>query len=193
MKAKVLAVVAALMMVGSFTAKAQIDVYAGYSHLKYGDVSAPGFAIGADYGLNLLSSAPLKLYAGLRFGYNGQSKTEAGVTGKINYLSLDVPVSVAYQIPVGLDLYLIPYAGINGLFYVGGQTTLLGVSVSQFDKDAQGDNAYKRFQFGAQVGLKMLYEHFMLGIEYRPYFTVLNPNSPNDKPNYFALNVGWVF
>ena len=192
MKTKVLALVASLLLAGSLTANAQLSVYGGYSHMIAGDLSAPGFAVGADYGIPL---GPVKLFAGARFGLNAKNKVnELNVKESIQFLSLDIPVSVGYPINAGLGLSLVPYLGIDALYYVSGKGTIGNITGNLFSKDDFGDYALKPFHFGAQVGLKMLYEHFMLGIEYRPYFTVLNPSEEKgNRPQYFALNVGWAF
>ena len=190
MKAKVLAIVAALFLAGSLTANAQPTVYAGYSHLMYGDYSLPGFAVGGDYAFNLVSNVPLKLMAGARFNFNAKKDKYLNqeVTG--TYMALDIPVTVGYEFPLGLGLSLMPYMGLDALYFVSAKAKGAGVTLDLLSKDEWGDGAMKPFQVGASLGLRMLYEHFMLGVEYRPYFTDI----ANDyKPSFFAFNVGWAF
>lgn len=191
MKAKVLAIVAALFLAGSLTVNAQPTVYAGYSHLMYGDVSAPGFAVGGDYAFNLLSNVPLKLMAGARFNFNTATEKVVGQEVKGTYMALDIPVTAGYEFPLGLGLSLMPYMGLDALYFVSAKASGVGLTTNLLSKDEWGDGAMKPFQVGASLGLRMLYEHFMLGVEYRPYFTDINAD--NKKPSFFAFNVGWAF
>ena len=91
---------------------------------------------------------------------------------KLNFLSAVIPVNIGYKFDVqGSVLSFSPYAGLAAGINIVANGSYDGESESLFDNDGES-GSWKRFQLGAQVGIKITVNNkFVLGYEFRPFIT----------------------
>lgn len=188
-----------------------------------------GLKVGYTRGISLTKSFPLFLEVGANLQYNQNSKsmTEAVFNGydsddypswaKVHsrFLSVGVPVSVAYKLSFTNGFYLEPYAGVGFKLNLMGKETIKitdsdyedyvdsdDLKINYFEGDdlrlgSHNDDALNRFQFGGQVGLHLGYKVFDINIG-SDFFTPLYKYSNSDenvriKNNCFHVGIGFNF
>lgn len=86
---------------------------------------------------------------------------------KFSMFSIKIPVNVMYSFDVSDAVSIIPYAGLYGRVNVLAQTKVGDEKANHFSKDDMGDDTWKRFQLGANLGCKARFaKKFAVGIGY---------------------------
>ncbi len=113
-------------------------------------------------------------------------------------LSLSIPINLVYGIRVNDALTIKPFTGFYlraNLFgkdkwsetyedeTVEGEYELFNDSKDENDEKAMGDNAFKRVQFGWQIGATMDIRKFNIGIGYALDFNKLAPQFEDEDDN----------
>lgn len=139
-----------------------------------------GFSLDYNHGFSLSSSMPMFVEAGARliFGFNSDKEADDYDEYKQNtsWMSIAVPVNYSYKFRVADDFVIKPYTGINFKFNLLGKQKYTVTELSTgdedketydlFDKKDMGDEPFKRFQMGWQIGVDFQYKPFVLGVEY---------------------------
>lgn len=142
-----------------------------------------GFKLGYLKGINIKNDHPLFLEVGAELSLNTKEKCIGLEYDKHNddlrstAVAIDIPISIAYKLGFSNGAYIEPYAGIRGRINVLGTTTYTGSESLDDDKlnwydndsDEMGDEAYRRFQFGGQIGVNVGYKTVNLNIGYEMY------------------------
>lgn len=142
------------------------------------DMALKGFTFGYTRGLSVSSTLPVFVEVGAQMNYATKNESESGVTDRTNLLALSVPVSLTYKLGFSNGMYIAPYAGIHfdlGLLCnekmkakSGGQS--YSESINFYSSDDMGDETFKRFQMGYQVGGNLGYKQINFGIGYKGSF-----------------------
>lgn len=139
-----------------------------------------GFSLDYNHGFSLSSSMPMFVEAGARliFGFNSDKEADDYDEYKQNtsWMSIAVPVNYSYKFRVADDFVIKPYTGLNFKFNLLGKQKYTVTELSTgdedketydlFDKKDMGDEPFKRFQMGWQIGVDFQYKPFVLGVEY---------------------------
>lgn len=175
-------------------------VYAGYSHIfveNLYDIDMNGFTLGYAHGFNLTKSLPLFLEAGANFqasyggfvfdGYYG----DGSLVSDLDYslYSLNIPVHVAYKFSFLDNLIgVTPFIGLNFRVHLSGKVKDTrsnhweseSKSYDLFDEDEMkafdDQKAFNRFQMGLNVGVKLNYKKYVLGLCYTTDFMPIVKN-----------------
>lgn len=171
-------------------------LHAGYSRISSSSVDTDydaldGFFVGFSK-YNRLSSGNFFWGYDFELGYNVQKSTvqvEAfGNTYKVDNnasaLSAKLSVDMSYKFDASEKVSILPYAGATFRPFITGESDTNGVVFSWF-KNRNG----KRFQAGAEAGVKVFVKRIVLGAEYQYYFTKLN----KDNLTTLSLSAGWLF
>lgn len=150
-------------------------IFVSYAPMSFsGDIgkhmdTATGFALGWQGGWSVSKIIPLYVEGGLNLRYCFYSKNEE----TDNYLSLNLPVNIAYKFSIpGVDgLSLVPYLGLHLTGSILGTATVDDETYNFFSEDDMGDNTANRFQFGWQIGVGVNYKSLYLGVGYSAEFT----------------------
>lgn len=216
MKALHMMLAAAAIFAGTMTASAQFmggssrttsgadgysAIWAGYAPttFKYSDdgssVSEEGyntFSIGWTKATPLQSSllGEYGVFADLTY----KKEKDHGVTTTETLLGVKVPVNVLYALPLGEGITLYPYAGLNGKLYLLGSAKAKyedeSVSTNFFSKDDMGDEVYKRFTIGYQIGLRAGFGNYFASIGYTDDITKIADYTTINK---IEIGVGMLF
>lgn len=159
--------------------------------------SFTGLSMGWNKAVSLTPSNPLFLEFGIGLQYSFKKLDKyMGWDVDINYsmFSLKAPVQVdyAYNIP-NSTIALIPNAGLDFRFNVGGKMKSDDVSINLFDKDDMGgsDNTWNRFQVGWHIGLNASFnKKLLLGLSYGSDFSEI---ATKTKISTTSLTVGFFF
>ena len=158
-----------------------------------------GFTAKYVHGFGLSKTIPLYLEAGLKLNMDFWSNTETnsgwGVTetDKFNMLYVGIPVNVAYRLSFNNNISLQPYTGINFRVNIYGQHTTefsyKGEKESKSESESLvfGDDGWKRFQMGWQIGLGLNLKKFYLGFEYGLDFMKI---APETKTSHVEVSLG---
>lgn len=196
MKTLRIAAIAAAVLMFSVSASAQRDRY-GYPHnhshfgerysmnnvhVSYNPLTAKlitkgaksvtnmsGIAIGWAQLTPLASELPLLI----EYGADAQYSFLMKKNDSRNMFSLNVPVSVVYQLGVpGSSVALMPYAGLDfGYNLFGSQ------KVAPFDRVGYfSDLDFTRFMVGGHVGVKLMLGQFFVSVAYQGDFNELAEN-----------------
>lgn len=158
--------------------------YSGYSDSEsYNTVT-----LGYNYDINIMPDYDLYLEVGGAAQWYFKSKDDVTT----NMISLKVPVSVMYSIPVSDNFRIEPYAGLYARFNVYGSSKEKGgESINIFSDDDMWGEACKRFQFGLHAGVRArISEQFLVGIGYSQD---LNEFAEHTKFNSIDTTVGLKF
>lgn len=173
--------------------------------------SMTGISLGYTHGFSISKSHPLFVEVGARLNYSFKSEdgkiyyycyeceeieSEEG-TAKYSYMSLAVPVNIAYKFAVG-NVFITPFTGItlkanilSTTSYELDDSDIDLEDVNNFDKDDVGkDGQWKRFQIGWQIGAGVDIKDYYVGLHYGLDFSELakKVNSSN-----WAITIGYNF
>lgn len=138
------------------------------------DQSFTGLALGYNHAFALSQSTPIYLETGLAVQYSFWSKSYDDESYKINALSLKVPINFMYKwrIP-NSRIDIIPFFGLSLRGNVWGQykreynKKSHSVNIFSSSDDEMGDDAWKRFQIGWQLGVKARFiDKILVGVSY---------------------------
>ncbi len=89
----------------------------------------------------------------------------------------------------GSTLSFYPYAGLAAGLNILANAKCQGETTDFFDVDNDGDGHWKRFQIGAQLGIKLIInDRFTLSYEYRSFVTEVFEGVKTSY-NYFFIGV----
>jgi len=116
-------------------------------------------AISAGYSMTYPIADALMIEGGLKAQWLFRSESENGQDNKVNIVSATIPINLVYTFVVTENVFSIdPYVGLFARGNIIGKQKHEGNSHSHdynlFSDDDMGNNAYKRFQFGFQAGVK---------------------------------------
>lgn len=144
--------------------------YSGYSSSE----SLSAIAFGYTRGISVMETQPLFVEVGGNLGYGFKSINNAS----LNLVAVQVPVNLTYKFSFGNgDFSLAPYFGLNFRINLLGSISEGGESINIFDKDIMGNDAYKRFQMGWQIGVGLNYKRFYFGAGYGTDFMEICENT----------------
>lgn len=182
--------------------------------------SLHGFKIGYTRGISVTKKFPLFIEVGGNLQYN---RSNVGLAyyflydGELSdvfdcqFLSIGIPVNIAYKLSFTNGMYIEPYAGIGVKINVLGNekltredwdseyyyTTEIEQEMNYFDAVDTYDHPLNRFQFGGQVGIHLGYKFFDVhfGSEFFTPLTHFNDRhwSYKFKNNCFHVGVGFNF
>lgn len=171
----------------------QSTYYLSGQDLK-GNLNLTGLVFGYAHVSNVTSSLPLYVQVGgeLKYSFNKKKNHDDA------FLSLKVPVSLTYNVPLTDRFNLLPFAGIYGRYNVSGTSKdANGRDVNLFEKptETSAQVAYERFQLGWQAGCNLLYrQRYLIGASYSRDISKLVLTA-DTKYTTFAFNfsVGLIF
>ena len=168
--------------------------------LKSGSVSESldltGLSLGYERAIGLTQSIPLFLKVGGELKYSFGNNDEF----KFSFLSVKVPVSVAYDFSVTDNIDILPYTGMYFRINAMGKEKYDGeyskyMDDDDFDVFSDGDEKWSRFQVGWQIGADVMFsKRFVAGINYSTDISKLY-NEDGGKISSHAINIklGIVF
>lgn len=172
------------------------------------DFSLNGVGLEYTHGFALSSAKPVYLEFGVkgRYSLGNYDMDKEELTRKYQFLTAIVPLNVTYAFPVGENVSIAPYAGINFKFHILGkyknefEDNIYGddddKSFNVFDKKDMGgkDYTWNRFQMGWQVGVGARYDKFYLGLSYGTDFIKSYKNKKASiSSSDFVLSLGYCF
>lgn len=142
--------------------------YSPYTIKDNSSINASGLMAGFSMGNRVSSSVPVYADYGVDIHYAWREVEKV----KNNFLSAVIPVNIAYKFDVNdSPLSFYPYAGFAAGLNILANVKDQGETANLFDSDG-GDDHWKRFQLGVQVGIKIIInDRFTVGYEYRPFIT----------------------
>ncbi len=157
-----------------------------------------GFGINYIHGFSVSSTLPIFVETGLKYSANFHSESEEmsgdDLDVKTTFMSLSVPVNVAYKFAVGDGMSIQPYLGLNLKLHLMGKQKYSydgeSESVNVFDKDDMDGDAWKRFQLGWHIGAGFNYNQFYVGLSYGTDFIKI---AEKVNTGTFSLGVGYNF
>ena len=150
-------------------------------------INLPGAAFGVSFANKLPVNAPVLYEIGANIMYMSGTVTFFDST-KTNLASVMVPLNLMLEL--NLDkLKVLPFVGLNATGHIVGTFKYEDNETVNWFDDSDGDVA-KRFQLGAQVGVKAIYDKYMLGVSYNPYLTKLWDYSSS---NLLLISLGILF
>lgn len=154
--------------------------------------SLNGINFGYLYGKSVSTELPLylELGANIQYAWKSVSDSDTYSGGKYEFdatmsmLAINVPLSIAYKLPIADGVSLSPYAGIHvrgniiGKITETGTETYKGYSeeiteeIDFFDKDDMEGSEYtaNRVQIGGQIGVGLNYNSLYVGVAYTTQF-----------------------
>ncbi len=152
----------------------------------------------------ILPSLPVYLQygVGLQYAWDSDTEKEDGYSYKstMTFLTAKVPVNVMYYFNVPTtEIALVPYAGINLQGHIIGQQKSTvkydgdsqSSSSSFFSKEDMEDEAFNRFVVGWQIGAKVAYKKYYVGIAYEGPVTNLYKYEDIIKVNTNQINISF--
>ena len=138
-----------------------------------------GVELGWQGGWSVSKTMPLYVEGGLNARYNWDSEEEQNYKTSKTFLSLNVPLNIAYKWAVsGTDgLSLVPYVGLHLTGNIIGSAKTEwedgDKTYNYFDKDDMGssDATASRLQFGWQIGVGLNFKKLYLGVGYSAEFS----------------------
>lgn len=130
-----------------------------------------GVSLGWVKGVSVSNSLPLFIESGFTATYGfGNLYEEEDYKESIQWLSVQVPVNFGYKYAVNDSFSLFPYVGVTLRGNIMGQVTeedeYSEEEYDLFSEDDMGDNAFKRFNIGWQIGVGLNYGKLHLGVSY---------------------------
>lgn len=175
---KLIALAAALVV--CCTASAQTYRSASISYAKFNmspsgiSFNLPGAAFGVAVADKLPKNAPLLYEIGVNAMYTSGSVTLGDCYLRCNLTSVMVPLNLMLELDVD-KLKVLPFAGLNVMGHIAANGKYREDEgddyVETFDCFKDEDFSAKRFQLGAQVGIKAIYDKLIFGVSYTPYLT----------------------
>ena len=161
--------------------------------LKSGSVDLTGLSLGYERAIGLTQSIPLYLKVGGEVKYSfGKYTNEYKDDFKYSFLSVKVPVSVAYDFSVTDNIDILPY---TGMYF---RINAMGKQKDEEDdrsEDCFSDYDWSRFQVGWQIGADVMFsKRYVAGINYSTDISKLY-NEDGEKASSHAINIklGIVF
>jgi hypothetical protein len=175
--------------------------------------SLNGVSVDYLHGFSVSQSIPLFVEVGIGLNYGSGSLTDEYYYGTSYYdidttdfrnFNLQVPVNVAYHIPLAEDWTLAPYIGLNfkyGLSYKSKWSELENGDYSEedweslYDSGEDGDDeTFKHFQIGWHIGTGVQFKQFYLGFQYGTDFTpIFKYNSAKINTSDFKVSLAYCF
>ncbi len=172
-------------------ASAQVGFQAGYSSFKgnHKDSDAlKGFHVGATYDMSI--QGPVGIHYGLLYNF-AQFSEDKLVERTVNFHSIDVPVRLALNYPVGNKLTISAFAGPNfnyGLSFKSKIKSKLGEAThNAYDDD------YSRFNLQLGGGLGIQYGRVGLKASYDLGLLKLVKDADDSKVNAFKVGIFYNF
>ncbi len=179
MKSVKVLVVAAAILASSFSVSAQSAgglIRVGYSPYTLKDdssINTSGMMAGFSMSSYVSSSVPVYADYGVDIHYAWKDYSVSDEKLKLNFVTAVIPVNIGYQLDIkDSPLSFRPYAGLAAGLNILANAKYDGESASFFDTYGEGDDHWKRFQLGVQVGIKVVIKDMLtIGYEYRPFIT----------------------
>lgn len=147
---------------------------------EYDGFSKNGFSAGYEQAFKVSKPLPMFVQTGLDFNFSRFSDSSEDEYGsyedKVTALSLSLPVNFVYAVRINNLLTFKPYTGFYMRFNVSGKLKSEYADVDGgekesekldlFDKDDMGDDKWKRFQAGWQIGAALDISKFSIGLGY---------------------------
>ena len=130
-----------------------------------GDISFSGASIGYAKSFSVSNSAPLFIETGANVSWVGGEVEDTDV--KLNMFSVNVPVNFGYKFSLGNNNGIFPYVGLTLRGNIVGKMKYDDESVDVF----KGENKWKRFQIGWQIGVGANFNTFYVGASYGTDFS----------------------
>lgn len=157
-----------------------------------GSVDLTGLSLGYERAIGLTQSIPLYLKVGGELKYSfGKHTNEYKDEYKYSFLSVKVPVSVAYDFAVADNIDILPYTGMYFRINVMGKEK----DEEDHSEDFFSDNDWSRFQVGWIIGADVMFsKRFVAGINYSTDISKLY-NEDGERASSHAINIklGIVF
>ncbi|MBP3211472.1 MAG: outer membrane beta-barrel protein [Prevotella sp.] len=156
-----------------------------------------GFAFTWMSAVNLTPSIPLYIEPGIGLEFLHSTKELNKKVDLIyNMFSVKIPLNLIYdfQIP-NTRVHIAPYFGFRFRINTIGEFNFDGLNTSKdkynaFSKDDMGDDAFKRFQFGWQLGCKFRFSKFYLQAGWGTDFNQLSKKNTLSE-GQFAIGVAF--
>ena len=148
-------------------------------------------AIGVDWtqSYSIMQEAPVYLLYGGTFQYSwgAEDFNDKG----LKFFTVTIPLSIAYDFVVPqTNVSVLPYAGLNVYDHVVGKSG----SANLFDKDDMGGEPFEDFGIGWQLGAKVVYKNYILGVGYQgPISNLYSNDSAKINLSQVNLSVGIRF
>ena len=208
-KLKILAIGAILFALSS-TANAQDEsfgtFFASYNPLGVYDngylalypMDGPGevkkqcssFTAGVTYANILSHETPFFIEYGLAGQYSFWNKNDD--LRSLRMVSLKIPFSLMYAFDLD-PLTLIPYAGVDGVGYVWGQTAYGNVRTDMFKKIEDGGSGFNRFGINWHAGAKVFIGDFLVGVAFEGAISPLYKTAMDENITTRQVNVALGF
>ncbi len=168
------------------------------------DFSLNGVGLEYTHGFSLSASQPMFIELGVKARYSLGSYDEDDyyeITNKYQFLTAIVPVNFTYAFPVGENVSIAPFAGLNFKAHILGKYKSEdedgdGKTKDVFNKDDMGgkDYTYNRFQMGWQIGVGARYDKYYLGLSYGTDFMKIYKHKKSSvSTGDFVLSLGYYF
>lgn len=169
-------------------------------------VKTKGFELGYIQGINITTKRPLFLELGgqLAFSHDKDeiNKVGADYTDKYTFMSIAIPINVAYKFTFtnSDNFTIVPFIGPNFKFNLIGKNKCEGdhdYKISFFNKDDMygKDNTAKRFQVGLNLGFGVnILERLYVGYRFQPDFAKYIKHDDfkvKTKANYITFGVNF--
>lgn len=149
-----------------------------------------GFRIGVLEDFRI-GESPLYFETGLYMAFFGCSYNVNDYLAKERLLHFGVPVNLTFPIGDG-DVWFIPSVGVVPQLFAVGNLEMAGQKIHIFDEYDMGDAAYKRFQFGLNIGASVAIKRFILNYNFTRNFTTLE-NELGSRMLSHNFGVGYLF
>ena len=147
-----------------------------------GDISINGASIGYVKSYAISSTAPLFIETGANASWIGGELEDSDI--KLNMFSVNVPINLGYKFSFGDNNGIFPYAGLTLRGNIIGKMKYDDESVDVF----KGDDAWKRFQIGWQIGVGATFNTFFVGASYGSDFSDIFEDAKIAMP---SLTIGF--
>ena len=178
------------------------------------DLDLNGFSIGYAKSFSISKDMPLFVEAGVNLSY---AKGDESISGYVDiddyyydaemnteytYYGITIPVNLAYKFVVNDNVQIIPY---TGLYLKGNIVAKADVSLNiggydeseEFDlfdddeaKSLGFDDSWSRLNIGWQIGAKMAFKQFNVGVSYG---LDLNEVAKKTKMKNLSIGIGYTF
>ena len=175
-----------------------------FSPDKGDSMSATAFSLGYVKSFGVSQNIPLFVEAGANVMWTTKDFADDYDLGddekfKLNMFSVNIPVNFGYKYQINENVALFPYVGANFRVNASGKLKWEDEDDSEsfdvFKKDDMEDlfgegDAWKRFQFGWQIGVALHANKFSVSASYGKDFSEISKNTKVAMP---SITVGWNF
>ena len=182
------------------------------------DINMNGFSIGYMKEFYILKSLPLFVETGLSVMYASSDEAwenfgspfesalddwftddyDKEIKTEYTYIGITLPVNLAYKFKLKDDFQLVPFAGVymrggvisNARCKNAGESNTYDLFNSRHAKRMGLRGAWERFQFGWQIGAKLAFGPFTLGIFYG---ADMNEIAKKTKMRNLSFSAGYNF